>query len=798
MKKALIITISILILIIGGVLFFVYNFSHKPLPDYNTDIKLTGMQQEVEIYRDQYAIPHIYAKTETDLYRAIGYVMAQDRLWQMDLIRRATQGRLSEIFGEDYVDIDLMLRSLRMSEKSEMVLNTADKEMLASLNAFADGVNQYIENNPKKLPIEFKILKYKPDNWTAENSINIIGYMAWDLGTAWNAEVVIHQLKEKLSEELYKTLIPDFTETTYIYENKIDTNLLNIENKLIGLNEKIQELGITTFGGSNNWAVSGKKSETGMPILANDMHLGLNVPGIWYQIHIVLEGEYDVTGLAIPGAPGIVAGHNEHIAWGMTNVMLDDMDFYLETINPENNTQYKFNGEWKAMNVQKEIIKTKDGNEFEKEILFTHRGPIISDFKDVKEQAISMRWLGNEPSNEFRSIYLLNRAKNWDDFKDALTTFICVSQNIVYADVEGNIGIHVAAGIPIRKGDHFSIYPGETDEYDWTGFIPFDSLPYEYNPERGFVSSANNKSVTEDYPYYISHYFYQPYRIDRIREMLQEKEKLSIADFQAMHSDFKSKLVEKFLTEIIFEVSKINSEDEIINKSVKILAKWDGKLGTESIGATIFEQFYIVFLKNMLKDEMGAELYRKYIKYKILTNGIFEYTWRNPYSTWCDDISTPDIKESFETIVQKSFIETIDILKIQLGNNPDKWQWGNIHTLELAHPLSKVKILNLAFKLNRGSFKVGGSHHTVCPYSYSFIDIFKVNNGASHRHIYPVNDWNSSLTVIPTGNSGQPASKHYCDQTELYINNLYHKDLFTKKSVQENYVYKMIILVTRD
>ena len=793
MKKTIIIVVSVLILITGGLFIFIYNFSHKSLPDYNTDIKLEGMLDEVEIYRDEFAIPHIYAKNEMDLYRAVGYVMAQDRLWQMDLIRRATQGRLSEIFGEDYVDIDLMLRSLRISEKSKMVMNSADKEMIASLNAFADGVNQYIENNPKKLPIEFKILKYKPDDWTVENSLNIIGYMAWDLGTAWSAEVVIHQLKEKLNEEQYKSLIPNHTETTYIYENKIDTNLLEIESKLIGLNEKIHELGVTTFGGSNNWVVSGKKSETGMPILANDMHLTLNVPGTWYQIHLVLEDQYNVTGLAVPGAPAVVAGHNEHIAWGMTNVMLDDMDFYLETINPENNTQYKFNGEWKDMKVQKEIIKTKDGNEFEKEILFTHRGPIISDFKNVKEQAISMRWLGNEPSNELRAIYLLNRAKNWNDFRSALTTFVCVSQNIVYADVEGNIGIQLAAGVPIRKGDHFSIYPGDTDEYDWTGLVPFDSLPQEFNPERGFASSANNKSAPEDYPYYISHYFYQPYRIDRINEMLQEKEKLSVTDFQAMQSDFNSKLVEKFLTEIIFEVSKINSEDEIINKSVKILTRWDGKMNAESSAAAIFEQFYIIFIKNMIADEMETELYKKYVKYRILANSIFEYTWQNPYSSWCDDITTSDKKESFEYIVQKSYIETIDTLKQQLGNNPEKWEWGKIHTFELAHPLSKVKILNTVFKLNRGSYQLGGSHHTVCPYSYSFIALFNVNHGASHRHIFPINDWDNCLTILPTGNSGQSASEHYCDQTELYINNKYHKDLFSKESVQENYIYKMTI-----
>ena len=661
MKKALIITFSIIILITAGIIFFIYSFSHRPLPDYETDVVCAEMNDEVEIFRDEFAIPHIYAKNETDLYRAIGYVMAQDRLWQMDLIRRATQGRLSEIFGDDYVDIDLMLRSLRISEKSKLMLDSSSTEMLNVLEAYAEGVNLYIAN-AKSLPIEFKILKYKPDLWTADNSLNIIGYMAWDLGTAWNSEVTIHQLKSKLNDEQFESLLPDFTDNSYIYEYEPDTNLIKIESKLIGLNDEIQKLGITTFGGSNNWAVSGIKSETGMPILANDMHLGLSIPGIWYQMHIVLENEYNVTGIAIPGAPGIVGGHNEHIAWGMTNVMLDDMDFYLETINPEDSTQYKFNGEWVDMEVRKEIIKSKDDKEYEKEILFTHRGPIISDFKNVKEQAISMHWLGNEYSNEFRTIYLLNRANNWTDFKDALRTFGCVSQNVVYADTEGNIGIHVAANVAIRKGDHFSIYPGDTDEYDWTGFVPFDSLPHEYNPTRGYVSSANNKSTTDDYPHYISHYFYQPYRIDRIREMLEEKEKLSVTDFQNMQSDNKSKLVEKFLSEIIFEASKINSEDKVVNKSIEILSDWDGILTKESIAASIFEQFYIVFIKNMIKDEMGEELYTKFIKYKIIANNIFEYAWANSFTSWCDDITTKDVKEDYSAIVEKSYLEILNFL----------------------------------------------------------------------------------------------------------------------------------------
>lgn len=794
MKKAVIITSSVLGVLILGAIIFVYQFSHKSLPNYNKDVVLTGMDNEVEIFRDEYAIPHIYAKTETDLYRAIGYVMAQDRLWQMDLIRRATQGRLSEIFGQDFVDVDIMLRSLRIDEKSQSVFQNSTPEMQKSLEAFADGVNQYVANN--KLPIEFGLLGYKIDEWTAQNSLNIIGYISWDLGTAWNAEVLMHQLKNRLNEEQYKSILPDFEDETFTYDfvPQPDTTLLKIEEELISLNAKISELGVIAFEGSNNWAVAGKKSESGYPILANDMHLGLNVPGIWYQIHIVLENEYDVTGLAVPGAPTIVAGHNQNIAWGMTNVMLDDMDFYLETINPENPHQYKFNGEWKDMIVKKEIIKTKEGEEIEKELLFTHRGPIISNFKEVEGEAISMRWLGNEESNEFKGVYMLNKAKNHDDYLEAIKNFVSISQNIIYADKEGNIGLHVAAGVPIRKGDHFSIYPGETDEYDWKGFVPFDSLPQEFNPERGYVSSANNKSAPNDYPYYISHYYYKDYRIDRIREMLVEKEKLSVADFKAMHGDFKSKLVEKYLPEIIFEISKIKSDNPKVDEITQKIVAWDGVLSKESMEAAVFEEFYIVFIKNMVADEMGEKLSEKFIKNKILTNNIFEYIWANTFTTWCDNVETPDVEEDFAAILEKSYLQTIENLKQKMGNDPDKWRWGRIHKLYLEHPLAKVKILDVVFGLNSKPYEVGGSHHTVCPYSYSFAELYKINHGASHRHIYTPDNWSNSQTVIPTGNSGQPASKHYLDQTKLYANNQFHNDLYTRQEVENGAVYKMKIL----
>ncbi len=295
------------------------------------------------MYRDTFAIPHVYAKNEADLYRTVGYVVAQDRLWQMDLIRRVTQGRLSEIFGEEYVDADMFLRALRITEKSEMVFRDCSDAQRQSFNAFADGVTQYIEQHIHTLPPEFAILGYNPDPWKPEHSLNFIGYMAWDLTKSnYAGEIIMHKLIGELGMEKATYLFPDVKERKEVVypDFKIPELLLEAENALVLTGRLLENLGVHVFSGSNNWAVSGTRSATGMPLLANDMHLGFSSQGIWYPMHQVIEGSLHVTGIGVPGAPLIVAGHNENIAWGLTNVAVDDIDLYVETLNPDNPNEY--------------------------------------------------------------------------------------------------------------------------------------------------------------------------------------------------------------------------------------------------------------------------------------------------------------------------------------------------------------------------------------------------------------------------------------------------------------------------
>ncbi len=778
----------IVIIVLGGFI-FLRNFSHKPLFDYNKDIKINNLQADVDVYRDENGIPTIVAQNELDLYRVAGYVTAEDRLWQMDLIRRATQGRLSEIFGKDLVHTDLLLRALQISEKSQMIYDSLSPELKQVLIAYADGVNQFIEQNKNKLPIEFKILGYKPDAWAPQNSLNLIGYIAWDLAMAWGNEIILYELSAKVDSALWTSFVPDFSDDEVIYRLSQYSDF-QLDTVFEGLGKTLENLGIVPFTASNNWAVSGTRTKSGKPILCNDMHLGYGIPGIWYQLHLIVKDKLNVTGVSLPGAPGIISGHNDSIAWGMTNVMLDGSDFYIETLN-DDSTKYLLDGEWKDLIVKNQKIATKEGDTIILPLKFTHRGPIISEFKHLNK-AVSMCWIGYKFSNELKGIYLLNHANNWQDFLQACKEFGAVSQNIVYADYQGNIGIKLTGLIPKRQTAGYFIFPGDTSLYDWQGFVPFDSLPVEYNPACGYVASANNKS-SSNVDFYISQYFYRDYRYKRIADLLSVNDTIDVNYMAKVQTDQHSILADEIMPEFLdfFTQNSVNVPE--YQSIITEMQTWNNVLSAQSVAALFFEQFNILFVKNSVADELGNELYQKFDNSKILMNNIIAILWQQEQPKLYDNINTESI-ENYADIMILTFKQTIDTLKSQLGDNVNDWQYGRLHTLTLKHPLSKVKILNFVFNLNRGSYGVGGSNHTISPYSYPYDAAFKVTHGASQRHIFDFANFDNSLTIMPTGESGVPASPFYCDQTERYVGDKYHKDLFSLQSVIDNAKFKMKFL----
>jgi penicillin amidase len=784
---AKILPLLVAVAVIAGLL-IVSGIKRGAMPRYKGDINIPGLTSEVTVYRDERGMPHIYASNEHDLYLSVGYVMAQERLWQMDLIRRATTGRLSEIFGESMVQTDLFLRSLNMPAKSKMVINNEDPSIIECLKAFTEGVNVFIASAGRKLPPEFRILGYRPDPWKLEDIANIIGYMGWDLAASnLSADIFNYKLFTKLGYNRGSSLIPDFKAvTSYAFPDfRLSDTALKSALEFISSLDKLKALGIVSFSGSNNWAVSGSKTATGKPIFSNDMHLGLSSPGIWIEMHLVIPGKLNVTGVLVPGEPFVVAGHNEKIAWGMTNLMVDDIDLYFEKINPDNHVQYYYNKEWKDLIMRTEVIKIKGRKSDTLRLEFTHRGPIISDFRGIDEASLSMRWSGFDMSDEVKGVYLLNRASGWEDFRSAISQFRSISQNFAYADTEGNIGLNTGGGIPVRKGYGSMIRNGETDEYDWKGFVPFSEMPTSYNPPAGYVSSANNKTVSDEYPFYISFRFFPPYRIGRIRQMLDEKEKFGMDDFKRMITDQHSSYA-ALLTPYILKVSERQTDMTTLEaSSLKLLKEWDYDMNADLVAPTLFEYFRISFSENLLADELGGlfpqlpAAINDYYIYKILVAGPDE---------WVDNVKTPG-KETLDDIIQKSFTDCVKALLETYGTDTVKWKWGDIHKITLEHPMSKVKILDRIFHLNSKEYRIGGSNHTVCPFGYP--EGFKVDNGASERHIFNTADWDESYSVIPTGISGVPGSEFYLSQTGTYLEGKFYKDHFSERAVKAAAKYTM-------
>jgi penicillin amidase len=795
-KYILLSILTLLIIIILSGIFYLRNLSHRAIPDYNKDIQLQGLHFPVEVYRDSYAIPHVYAQDEHDLYMVVGYLLAQDRLWQMDLLRHVTEGRLSEILGKSQIENDLILRALRFREKSERILEQEDPVILNALESFVSGINQFIKKNKNRLPPEFAILKYKPGKWELYQTVNMIGYMGWDLKTGWN-EILLANIQKKVDSLRYKQLLPDLLrDQPVIYpSNNQETSTSTLIPDILTHLASLEQFGAEVFDASNNWAVSGSKSATSQPLLANDMHLDLSVPGIWYQMHEVVEGKLDVTGVVLPCTPLVICGHNDSIAWGMTNTFVDNVDFYEEKVNPDDSTQYACNGSWCNFKVQKEIIKLNNGEQIERTLRFSHRGPVVSSFKKMTDKVITMHWVGDEMSDEIKTVFLINRANNWNDFTYALKTFTSISQNIVYADRKGNIGLFCAAGIPIRKRDlPFGVLPGQTDEYDWKGYVPFEELPYQYNPVCGYVASANNRTVSSSYPYHIGMWYDLPARYDRITELLSSNRLLSIEDFMTIQLDQKSKMAEKYLPSVLEILKSDTGMNAMENEAFEILKKWDYNMASSSAAAAIFETWYFQFIQCTFSDELGSELFNSFMAATNVSHIATDQLIDDKISSWFDNITTTEKTEDFRQMILCAYGKAVSYLSFKMGNNPDNWEWGRIHQLVLAHPMSVVKILDRVLSLNRGPYAVGGSFHTVSPFTNKNGQLSDISRGASQRHLFDLSNWDNSLTVIPTGISGIPASRHYCDQTKLYINGQYHPDFFLKEKVIANAKYKMKFL----
>ncbi len=763
--------------------FWLRRMAADGMPSYDGRKALPGLKAKVTIYRDSLGVPHIVAHNEYDLYYATGYAMAQDRIWQMDLLRRVGAGRLAEVLGERLVETDLLFRKLRIAENARAAYPHLPDSVRAALEAFADGVNAYLAEHADDLPFEFTVLGYRPEPWQPEHSLYLVGNMAWDLETGYKMEAVVEAVRRRVGDAYVPFLLPPESTEPRIY-SELDAAVAGPDLRLMDAFAAVRALTTPPFEASNNWAVSGRKSVTGKPLFANDMHLGLHIPGIWWRAHQLIPGKLNVTGVILPGVPFVVAGHNDHIAWGMTNVMLDGADFYVETLD-DDSTHYLVDGRWRPLEVKDVRIAVKgDDSPRVHRLYFTHRGPVLTPFEGLAGTVLSMRWVADRPPEEAIALYRLNRASNWTEFRRAVRHFTNVSQNIAYADVDGNIGIQMVGSVPLREGVPYFFYPGDTSAFDWRGTVPFDSLPYEFNPERGFVYSANNRGVDTSYPFYITRWYYwPPYRARRIQQLLTAKERLSIDDFRAMLFDHYSVQAADLLPKMLENLAPGPSWDEIHRQALAMLRSWDFRYGTDRPEPVLFELWLMKWVEAVAADEMGDTLFLFFEDINLFTGYFPARLMDHPEAPWMDDIRTPDRRETFEELLSRAFDQAVREAVRRYGDLKTI-QWGAVHPLVLRHPLGQVKAVDWLFRLNR-TVPAPGNAHTLNPFKYNWSNPFEAVHGASQKHIFSTADWNASQSVLPTGVSGIPAHPFYCNQTETYVQGGLYPDVFSLEAVEQ-------------
>ncbi len=563
----------------------------RSLPQVNGKVTVAGLSGAVEIVRDRNGIPYIYGKTDHDAFFALGYVHAQDRLWQMELQRRIGAGRLSEVLGDATIETDQFLRTLGVYRAAEAAWPALAPEAQSALQAYADGVNAFLaEGHP--LPPEFVILGFKPEPWQPADSLVWAKMMSWNLGDTYGDDLLRGQMTAALGPERAAQLMPGYPAGAPIIlpPDAMAAELRKVDNVLretLGLGDE--------SNGSNNWVVNGTRTASGKPLLANDPHLGAQIPAIWYLAGIQGDKLHAV-GATLPGLPAVVIGHNDEIAWGVTNLGPDVQDLYMERVNPENPNQVEVNGQWADMTVIPSEIKVKGA---EKPINWaaraTRHGPLISDVTAERGHALALRWPALDPGDTTMNAFLaINYARNWDDFTAAMRDYIGPSQNFVFADRAGNIGYFGPGRIPVRaKGDGTTPVPGWTDAYAWTGWIPFEQLPHAYNPADGYVVTANNKVVPDDYPYFITTDWAPPYRAERIVELLTAKKGLTPDDYVRIQGDQISAQARELLPFML----GVAPETPEQMQALAMLKAWDGVISPDSGAAAIYEAWYAAALQ---------------------------------------------------------------------------------------------------------------------------------------------------------------------------------------------------------
>lgn len=755
--------ILVALIAIGG-----YIYLQTTKPDYAGELTLQGLKEPVEVLYDDYGIPHIYAKNEEDAYFALGYVHAQDRLFQMEMIRRAAGGRLSEILGPDLLKTDKLFRTLGINkfarEHAEKFLSSDTSSFQRALFAYQKGINQFIKTG--QTPLEFSIIGIPKEEFKPEDVYLAVGFMSFGFAEGLRADPVLEKIKNELGADYLKDLAVQTPANAVTIKNFSGPVKNNANDSLISyLSTALEKIPVPLWIGSNGWAVAGDRTASGSPILANDTHIGFSQPAVWYEAHMEYPG-YRFYGHHIAGIPFGLLGQNDFCGWGLTMFENDDSDFFYEEFNEDGKVKYK--GEWVDVQWRKELINVKGSTAVEITIPVTPHGNVINEVIDFtqEEKPTALWWLLNHETNyALQAAYNLNHSKKFADAEHAASQFSAPGLNLMYADRSGNIAWWAVAKLPIRPEHVVSKFflDGGSGNDEYLGYYAFSQNPHAVNPPWGYVYSANNQPDSVGGVLYPG-YYYPRSRAGRVEELISENKKWTVEDMKTVNLDVTSKMHADIAREITSILKSINkSEFDVLTSQ---LENWNGEHQADQTAPAIYNNLLAFIMRMAMADEITDKGFETLSATSIMKNS-YELLIRSETSSWWDNKKT-EAKETRAMIVENAARKTIETLTKTSGSNPADWKWGKIHTLTHNHAFNSVAALRDYF--NVGPFEVSGGSEVInnLHYKLDTTGYFKVDGGPALRKITDMSDFENGISVSPTGQSGNVMSKHYSNQAEMY------------------------------
>ena len=751
--------------------FFLYANSHKPV--YSGSLEMNSLEGEVEVYFDDYGVPHIYAANEKDAYQALGYVHAQDRLWQMEVVRRIAAGRLSELFGPDLIETDKFFKGLGIeyaSARSMKLIDTASASYQLSM-AYLEGINHFIETGPS--PVEFTLLGVEKEKYDLNDIYNVYGYMSFGFAQAHKTDPLLSHLEEKLGIEYVSELDIDTDPRSTMIRNTRRTGTLAL-NMIGAMDPVLGNSPVPPFIGSNSWVIGPDKTRNEKVIFANDPHIGFAQPSVWYQAHISTPG-YEMFGFHLALSPFPLLGHNRNYAYGMTMLENDDLDFYQEQEDAE-------------FTVREEVIRVKDGEDVRFEVRTGDHGPVMNDLLEVihDEAPVAMDWIYTKLDNEMLQVaYEISHAESLPEFRAGVAKIHAPGLNVMYGDAKGNIAWFGAARLYSRaEGVHSKfILDGSDATQDDLTFLTFDQNPQAINPRWDYVYSANNQPEEVNGALYPGYYLPED-RAKKIVELLGSKDDFTREDVESMITNVESSQAAD-LTGLMLRNTSTVKLNELEKQALEILRNWDGSYRSEMRAPAIYFTWIYNILENTFKDEMGEEAFDQFIKTHLSKRQIARQI-RMLKSVWWDDIETDEVKENREEIFTRSFHEAISTLENRHGADPDDWVWKNTASVSHKHAFDKSAMLRNFF--NVGPFSTDGGNEVINNQLFQINGTgeFEITAGPSTRRVIDFSDIENGKSILPTGQSGNVFSKHYKDQAQKYLDGEFVKMMLNEEEIKDS------------